>query len=328
MAKSLNTVKNAEKASEKYTVAGSESPVYVAPKARPSRFNKPEEVEYKPSGKSISPWSPEYFAKIDHEVALAQEGRRKAVVVVPRPVDSKKLLADILGGLDEIIDSVFEKKIFPKVNVSAMLKEHSFVTSEHVEIIRSNYTKQRQEIQDALDKTDEQLVEGYDFLTPVQKRKIIEFYDTIVNGCDEYENLTQRRKTLARKVRIKKPASAAKQIKTLKFLQESDVYNVVSIQPELIIGAMVLWTFNTTNKKLTQYIAADRGGFKVKGCTLLNIDEKLSVTKTLRKPEETLKAVINGGKIQLRKLMDMLTTKPSVTNGRINANIVILKAEK
>lgn len=325
MAKTIKTIKASAAAAEKYTEAG------AAVKQKSSKFKEKVELPtYVPSGDAIVPWSKEYWDRLDHQVAAAQAERRKdnTTKAEPKKVNPKTQLITILGDLDEIVDSIVLAKASPKLNFTNILKDNSFITTEHVAIVRDLYTEYRQEVQDALDKVDEQLVEGYAFMNPAHKRKLIEFCDSIVNGCDEYENLNKRRKTLSRKVRVKKPVAAAKQVKSLKYLKESDAYHLVSIQPELIVGAMVLWTFNTTNKKLTRYVAADRGGFKVKGCSILNYDEKESMTKTIRKPDETLKTVINGGKIVLKKLMDSLTTKPSTTNGRINANVVIVKAEK
>ncbi len=330
---SMKTVKAAQLAAQTYTESGAGNTA-VALSAKPSRF-KTEHVitPFIPSG-NIVPWSKEYFARLDAQVELDQENRRKSVPVVMAPVDTKKVMNDVMGEVDEIIDTVFKNVVTPKVSVPkfdihGMLKDHPTLTPENVEHIKNFYSKQRQEVQDALDRTDEDLVDGYKFLkTPAHKIRVTEFYDSIEDGCDAFLNLKIRRKALARKVRVPKPVAASKQVKALKFMQESDVYHVVSVQPELVIGAQSLFVFNTGNKKLTHFIAADRGGFKVKGTTLLNYDEKLSVTKSLRKPEVTLKDLIGATKPQMKKIIDSLTTKPSVTNGRINLKTVLVRVDK
>ena len=276
----MRTQKAAEKASAKYTEAGANDVVVEVKKEQP----KPAPVE--------------------------NLGLRK--------IEPIEMLRNVLGEVDEVIDIVFTRRSTPKFNMVQWLKEKSFMTEELVDYIKGFYTPQRDEVQEALDGTCEQLNEGYKYLNAAQKRKVIEFYDKLLSDCDEYLALTKRRRILNRKPRVSKPVSAAKQIKNLKFLKESDEFNLVSIQPEYIVGAMELWAFNVQTKKLTHYIAADRGGFKVKGSAIMNFDPKQSVTKGLRKPQDTLKVVLEGGKVDRRKLMDSIKAKASVPNGRVN----------
>lgn len=330
---SMKTVKAAKLAAETYTEAGvGNSAVVLA--SKPSRFKTENEITPFVAVGVVVPWSKEYFARLDAQVEFDQVDRRKSVPVVLMPINTKKVMSDVMAEVDEIVDIVFKNAVAPKVSVPkfdihGMLKDCPTLTLENVDHIKNFYIKQRQEVQGALDGTDVDLVDGYKFLkTPAHKRKVIEFYDSIEAGCDAFLNLKIRRKALARKVRVPKPVAASKQVKALKFMQESDVYNVVSVQPELVIGAQSLFVFNTGNKKLTHFIAADRGGFKVKGTTLLNYDEKLSVTKSLRKPNITLKGLIGATKPQMKKIMDSLTTKPSVTNGRINLKTVLVRVDK
>lgn len=301
----MRTTKAAKLAAEKYTLAAVEEKPVVTLNSR--------------------------FEDLDARVEAAQEARRtqynKQKPVVPK-VDPMVALREVLGEVDEIVDEVFLRKVTPKFNMLQWLKDQSFMNEDLVEYIKDFYGQTREEVQMALDKTDEQLVEGYAYLNPAQKRKVLEFYDTLLGNCDEYLNLTKRRKALNRKPRVKKPLSAQKQVKSFKYLTESDEYSLISIQPENIVGASQLWTFNTANKKLTHYIAADRGGIQVKGCAFMNWDQKLTVCKSLRKPTETLKIVLDGGKIERKKLMTSLTTKATPATGRSNTKTVIVKFEK
>jgi hypothetical protein len=45
----------------------------------------------------------------------------------------------------------------------------------------------------------------------------------------------------------------------------------------------------------------------------------------LRKPEVTVKQVLDGGKIVLKKLLDGLTTKPAELTGRINSDTIVVR---
>ena len=254
--------------------------------------------------------------------------KKQAEPVVLRKMEPIEMLRNVLGEVDEVVDEAFSRKVTPKFNMTQWLKDKSFMTENLVDYITDFYGKQRAEVQLALDGDDDQLVEGYSYLTAAHKRKIIEFFDSILAGCEEYNSLTKRRKILARKPRVKRPISASKQVKKLKYLKESEDYNLVSIQPEYIVGATQLWTFNIQTKKLTQFIAADRAGLQVKGSVIINFDTKLSVTKNLRKPQDVLKVVLEGGKVERRKLMESIKAKASVANGRVNAKTIIIKMEK
>jgi len=53
----------------------------------------------------------------------------------------------------------------------------------------------------------------------------------------------------------------------------------------------------------------------------------LSIQKTLRKPEDSLKAFKSAGKVALRKFMDELTTTDIKLTGRINNEIILLKVQ-
>ena len=68
-------------------------------------------------------------------------------------------------------------------------------------------------------------------------------------------------------------------------------------------------------------------GLCIKGTT---IEEWSSASekKKLRKPEETLQTVLKGGKRDLKKLMDGLSTKGSAPRQRINNNMILLRVEK
>lgn len=245
-----------------------------------------------------------------------------------RKIEPIEMLRNVLGEVDEVVDEAFSRKVAPKFNMVEWLKDKSFMTIELVEYIKGLYQPCRDEVQVALNGTDDQLNEGYSYLTAAHKRKIIDFFDSILNGCEEYSALTKRRKILARKPRVKRPISASMQVNKLKYMKEHDELNLVSIQPEYIVGATQLWVFNTQTKKLTHYLAADRGGLQVRGSVIMNFDTKTSVTKNLRKPQETIKVVLDGGKVEKRKLMESINAKAAIPTGRVNTKTIILKAEK
>ena len=145
----------------------------------------------------------------------------------------------------------------------------------------------------------------------------------IVEDAQKYGDVTKK----LRAPRKPRAVSIDKKIKGLKFQKEDKKFKIASVNPERIIGASELWTFNTKYKTLTVFRAADRGGLQVKGTSIINYDEANSVTKrTGRKAEYFVERVLNGGKIVLRKLTEEegIGSETPLAN-RINENTILLK---
>lgn len=183
------------------------------------------------------------------------------------------------------------------------------------------YSGEANELEEALLGKDEQLVEGYSHLT----KKQLKAYATFMRGiCDDFERWINNAKA-TRKPRKVKAKPIAKQVEKVQYCKQNTEYKIQSIPPEKIIGAMQLWTFNVKTRQLAVYNSYTRDGFTVKGTTLQGWEEKTSIKKTLRKPEEGIKRCLDGGKIVLRKLMEEITTKESPCNGRLNSDTVLLR---
>jgi hypothetical protein len=128
-----------------------------------------------------------------------------------------------------------------------------------------------------------------------------------------------------RKPRKKAAPSKEKQIAKLKYCVTDDKYKLASINPIDMIDSTEIWVFNTKTRKIGKYVAEEGLTMKVKGTTLEFFDEKASLQKTLRKPEETLKEFKKASKVKLRKFLDEIKTMETKLNGRFNADTIILK---
>jgi hypothetical protein len=116
-------------------------------------------------------------------------------------------------------------------------------------------------------------------------------------------------------------------IAKLKYQKSNEPLKLVSISPADIVGAKELWVYNTKSRKLGKYVAKEFAELSVKGTSIINFDENLSVQKTLRKPEEQLKEFKAAGKVQLRKFLDDIKAVDIKLNGRINEEVVLLKVQ-
>jgi DNA-directed RNA polymerase alpha subunit len=67
-------------------------------------------------------------------------------------------------------------------------------------------------------------------------------------------------------------------------------------------------------------------GLTVKGTSIKGFDEETSVQKTLRKPEEQLKQFGNSGPKKVIELFDAIKTMGIKLNGRVNSEVILLRA--
>jgi len=167
----------------------------------------------------------------------------------------------------------------------------------------------------------EQLREGYGHMKKAEVKLWVDTLEKIVDACDMIIDKAKA----TRKPRVKKAPSKEKLVAKLKYCKQDSKLNLVSINPLDILDAKEVWVYNIKTRKLGKYIADDHATIQVKGTTLLHYDEKNSVQKTLRKPDETLKAFKKAGKVQLRKFMDDIKTTDIKLNGRLNSDTIILK---
>jgi hypothetical protein len=186
------------------------------------------------------------------------------------------------------------------------------------------YAPEAQELEEAVEGKDEQLVEGYSHFKKATLKRFAQFMRSI---CDDLERWIGNQKA-TRKPRKTKAKPAHKVVEKVKYRKSDADYKLQSVHPEQIVGAMQLWVFNTKYRTLGVYDAVDRGGLTVKGTTLQNFEAKTSVKKKLRKPDEVLQRCLTGGKIVLRKLMSEINAKDSALNGRLNEETILLRVIK
>lgn len=166
-----------------------------------------------------------------------------------------------------------------------------------------------------------QLREGYSHLTKKDAAAYLTALETLHGACDMVIDASKA----TRKPRVKKPVAKEKLISKLKYKERDDKLQLVSVNPLDILDAQEVWVYNVKTRKLGKYVAEDGVSIQVKGTTLTFFDEKNSVQKTLRKPEETLKEFKKATKVKLRKFMEEIKTTDIKLNGRFNTDTIILK---
>ena len=159
----------------------------------------------------------------------------------------------------------------------------------------------------------EQLEEAYNFLTARQKKYIINKLESwesdIEKYIDEYKPV--------RRPRIKTPAQIVKKIS---YLSEWEKYK--SIDPTEIPRARMLFTYNISSKKLTQF----EGHLSARGYRITGYDK--CVEKTLT-DLTLLDRLIEGGNIIASKFMDEIPrSKEKEGNDLRTKNTLLIKVIK
>lgn len=244
----------------------------------------------------------------------------KPVISIQERVREKT--ADLIGDLEAQLDILYKtgKLSFDAVSWFRQNDIKPQIAQKIAEYYKPLYS----EIYDAIQGKDPQLKEAYSRWKKGALKSYLEIVRDIVAAAEGRAVIVRA----ARKPRKKKEKPISVVVSKVKYKEFDKDFNIKSVKVTEVVGAQQLWVFNTKYRKLTVYNAISHSGLSVKGTTLTGFDEKTSITKTVRKPEVTLPAVMNGGKVALRKLMDSIKAKPSEVNGRINSDVVLMRAIK
>ena len=159
----------------------------------------------------------------------------------------------------------------------------------------------------------DQLDEAYSFLTAKQKVRVIKTLETweseVEQYCEEYKPV--------RRIRPKTPAQL---VKKLPYLEEWKQFK--SINPEEIIRARLLYTYNTSSKKLTRF----EGHLQVKGSRINGFDSCKEKTLT---DLDLLDRLYKGGNIIASRFLDEIPrSKEKDGNDLITKNTLLVKVVK
>lgn len=248
------------------------------------------------------------------------EDKPKAEVYKPTIQDRlNEKTSETLGEMEGLYDEfVTAKKTFKLYD---LLSAHN-VPQSQLNKFEQLWNDRKAELMSAQQKKDPQLVEGYSHYKLSDFKRIIAFIDECLKAIDQYRGVKQATK----KVRVKRAPSKEKLVSKMKYAKEDKTLKLVSINPADIVGASELWVYNIKTRKLGKYVADSHAGtLGVKGTTIMGFDETRSVCKTLRKPAEKLQEFRKATKVQLRKFLEDIRATETKMNGRINADIVLLK---
>lgn len=244
-----------------------------------------------------------------------------APVVLKKRTEISKVdieVSELISVIDQEIDFFVTNKFNERFDVKEFLKT-SRPSKAAAEKLAEIYGSMRVELNEALSGTSEELTEGYSHFSKPQLKRFLAFINRIVEECNTV-CVTIKTSKKPRKTKVKSPAVI---VTKLKYKKEEESLKIKSVAPTSIVGAKELWVYNVKYKKLIRYVADGSNGLSVKGTTIIGFSEKQSSSKSVKKPERSL-AVLT--KPALNKELKNLKTKETVPTGRINQEVILLKA--
>jgi hypothetical protein len=259
---------------------------------------------------------------IAEKVKAAKEAKAAKDAVAHVPTIQERMAektAETIGEIEGIVDEAMHGR--PTENIYAILTTRA-VPQSQVGKIRDVFQKQINELAASIGSKQEHLKEAYKFLKKDMLNSVSAFYVKLMEDLDSYTAV----KKATKKARVKKPKSKEKQVAKVKYMKESKELKLISVNPADIIGAQEVWVYHTKYRKLGKYVADSLAlTLGVKGTSITGYDTSLSTAKTLRKPTEQLKELMKAGKVQLRTFLKDIKAVETKLNGRLNADILILK---
>ena len=266
--------------------------------------------------------------KDDVEEAVVDPKQAKVVAPVPNIQDRiREQAGQMSEEIDYAIDSwITDPEAFdPKAFKMVSLLRGKGAKAAQARYIKGFFASGLAELQElASGNADEQLKEGYKFASRKNIKKLIEFYESIAQAC---EQIAAEAKVM-KKPRAKKVKPAEELVKKIKFKMTDDKLGVTSVPAAGLIGAQAAIVYNAKTRKIGMYIAKTSAGLNVKGTSITEFTEK-SVQKTLRKPVEQLKDFkLQNTQRRVETWLSAIKATDTVLNGRMNVDIMILKVFK
>jgi hypothetical protein len=263
----------------------------------------------------------EYLNKLFTQAEIKLKNSSQPATVKKNVINIQEVMKqkneEFIGNLETELDKVFLGEA--EFNLLNHMKSQQMPTA-YIDSIRE-WAKGYLSVYLDLLKGEKDMQEGYSNFDRKKQKDLAKMFHSFIEDCDKYA-LFKKANKKPRAVREKTPAQ---QTKSIKFKTRDDELNITSVSPVDMIGASQVWLYNTKTKKLSRYVTDSTKGMLAKGSSIQNWDPEASKQKTLRKPAEQIKELLESGKVKLRTFLDTVKTKEQDVNGRLNTDTIILK---
>ena len=230
-------------------------------------------------------------------------------------------LSDVEALFDEFINAGCPKDFNVDKKVVGALSARN-VLPQHMANAIKRYQRLLDEYLELQAGKCDQLKEAYSNYSKMQIRYTIKFIEYVIGEMNGYISLKQA----AKKPRAKKAVPVEKVVARIKYRKVDDTLGITSVSPTKLHQCTEAFVYDTAKRKIIWLVADDYSKcLVVKGNSVIGFDKKKSKSKTVRKPNEFLKAFMSASRPATRKAVDDIKAVAAIPNGRFNENMVILK---
>jgi hypothetical protein len=225
-----------------------------------------------------------------------------------------------LMHVDTLIERIRTRKL--KAFDSSLVQQLRKLTKEEIKALNNQYSRSLEDFKAAL-AGDKFFIEAYSNYDTDQMKLAVALFKGL-KGLKHDDTATGKiRAAGKRKARQKSPEQIVKKV----FLLEKDNESGIStLKATELVGASALWVYNAKTRKLGCYYAKTEDGLSVKGISVLNYDEKRSMTKTIRKPKAQLHEFMSKSPSDMQRFWDAIRAVPQEISPRLGRDCMILRA--
>ena len=215
--------------------------------------------------------------------------------------------------IDEYIIALQNNSKITRKNVKTLISANR-VKPREAKKIAEHFQRLLDEVNSVINETDDELAEGWSYLTSTKMQRLQGYLETIVDEFRIKGTVTRRKKKI----------SPEQMVKSVKYLPSHKDYGK-SVSPTEIVGAKGVLLFNTKQKKIAFYTS--NKGFTVKGTTLQSVDG--GTVKTCgRKDSKWISLLVGCPVSRMMNEINTLSSKEQELTGRINKDTLILRTVK
>lgn len=226
-------------------------------------------------------------------------------------------VSTVLAELDGRVDDAFDGTVPDANDVAGFILSQNFKAPQ-LKLVQQYLRKNIAEWYSAYNNEDEQLAEGYSYVGKRNFKKIIDSFSEVMSLVSKQET-----KVKAQRIRKKKPVDKKKMASKIRYQAEHE--GIKSQNPVDIIGANVVWVYDTKRRRLGYYEAETKDSLYVKGTKIYGFGK--TCEKILRKPEEQLSEVLKLRKNQTITWFDNVKAKCKALKGRMTTETLILRID-
>jgi len=258
--------------------------------------------------------------EVENEGAVVIRERKANIQEVMREC-ANEALSEAEAIFDEFIDQGCPKNFDLNKRVISALSERN-ILPQHVTPAIKYWQDILAEYNEAISGKNTDLNENFQNYSKMQMRYTVNLIEAIISELNGYINIKQATK----KVRLKKPVPVEKIVSKVKYMKKHESLGVTSVSPTKLHQATEAFLFDVKKRKVIWLVADEYSKcLTIKGNSVLGFDQKKSMSKTVRKPEDFMKKFMDANRPNTRKMISDIKAVQAVPNGRFNENMLILK---